>query len=163
MRTTINDPRLQDLDHTQAELSLLLMEEEEDEYFERVESLLGTLWTREDVVNMLGGETGDQQVQRLSSLQLKRARYPLALILRPELFKELRERFGLGSDSDDSEGVPGMPHIPKDAKSLAKLDKNEFIRRMGFRPAEAEDGDGIPTSRNIPTGFIPTNPRRLGG
>jgi len=162
MRTTINDPRLLDLTHTQAELSLLFIHDDENEHFDRVESMLGILWTRDEVAGMFGGEVGDQQLQQIEKLDIKRARYPLALILRPDLFTELKERFGLGTGEKNEKGMPGMPHIPQNAQSLGMLDKDSFLNKLGFK-SYTDDAAGSPNHRDVQTGFTPTTPRRLGG
>jgi hypothetical protein len=164
MRTTITDPRLLDLSNMQLELSLLFMQEEDNELFDRIESMLGVLWTRDEVNQMFGGEPENVDTEKMYKIKLDRARYPLALVMRPTLMKELRERFDITEPEEgDTEGAPGMSHIPKNAKSLAMLGKEEFMRRLGQRSVETLDGDGAPNNRDVQQGFISTTPRRLGG
>ena len=164
MKTTINDPRLLDLTRSQAEMTLSFFKEEESKYFSQVEEMLGILWTREDVARMTGGEENSEDI---SNIRADKIRYPLALVLKPDLIRELRMRFELdaSSEDDDDDGKPRMAHIPKNAKSLAMLSKDDFMKKVGFGSQAGDNSFNGPRKREeVEGGFRPSNqPRRLGG
>ena len=165
MKTTINDPRLLDLTRAQAEMTLSFFKEEDLNYFSKVEEMLGILWTREDVARMTGGEENSDAIE---NVRADKIRYPLALVLKPDLIRELKLRFDLEDPSDDEEddrGKPRMSHIPKNAKSLAMLSKDDFMKKVGFGSSVGESNSLVNPSRDaVEGGFRPASqPRRLGG
>lgn len=138
MKTTINDPRLLDLTHEQAEMSLAFLVEEENQQHAKIEGMLGLVWTRDMIEDMTGGE---QTIEEVKPTRLERLRYPLTLILKPELLSELRSRFNIGGEEidDDLSVDPGMPHVPKGAISMSTLSKEEFFRRVGHKQRDIDD------------------------
>ena len=165
MKTTINDPRLLDLTRSQAEMTLSFFKEDESNNFSRIEEMLGILWTREDVARMTGGE---ESADDIKNVRADKIRYPLALVLKPELIRELKLRFEIDDSPDDDaddDGKPRMAHIPKNAKSLAMLSKDDFMKKVGFGSQAGENSFNGPRKReDIEGGFRPSNqPRRLGG
>ncbi len=139
MKTTINDPRLLDLTHEQAEMSLAFLVEEENQQHAKIEGMLGLLWTRDMIEDMTGGE---QTIEEVNPTRLEKLRYPLTLILKPELLSELRSRFNIGGaaiDDDDLSYDPGMPYTPKGAISMSTLSKEEFFKRVGHKQLDIDD------------------------
>lgn len=145
------DPRIQDITFEQAELSLLFLENEELDLFERLEEMLGILWTREDVESMFstGGEGKASKISKL--------KYPLALVLQPELRNQLGRQFGLYEDED-----PSIPNIPKNATSLSTLSKEDFLAKLGFQ-AQGTEFEGKSSMKEPSKGLQPGPRRTLGG
>jgi hypothetical protein len=162
MKTTINDPRLLDLTHEQAEISLAFFKEEESQQFIRLEEILGLRWTREAVESMIGSE---DTIEDVKATDLNIIRYPLSLIMKPNLVQELKLRFG-GSNIEPTEGDdnfnydPGMPYTPPGSVSMSTLSKEEFFQRLG-RKASDPDDMYIRGSRKEP-GFKPGPGIKLG-
>jgi hypothetical protein len=117
MKTTVNDPRLQDLTFEQAELSLNLIVEEETKTFSRYTDLLGLSWSKEDIIKLTTPKEGDKSCPN-------RLTYPLSIIIKPDFIECLKSSFGL-SPNDSKDG------IPEGATSLTQVSKEEFIARMG--------------------------------
>lgn len=90
-------------------------------------------------------------------------RYPLSLLVRPELLKSLQEH----AIPSTGGGLFGMGHVPKDAASLYESTKNEFLRKMGATSAAASEtdpnADPFAQSRKAPGGFSEGRARTLGG
>jgi len=105
------------------ETTYLFHMDEEDRHFQRWESIFGLVWSKEDVESMFGGETdGKTPIKKVA--HDKSLKYPLSLLIRPELSSELMKRFGLAPEEEG-----GKP----DAESLFGVGKEEFIRRTGMR------------------------------
>jgi hypothetical protein len=90
-------------------------------------------------------------------------RYPLSLLVRPELLKSLQEH----AIPSTGGGLFGMGHVPKDAASLYESTKNEFLRRMGATAASSDEtdpnADPFAQSRKSNSGFSEGRSRPLGG
>jgi hypothetical protein len=157
MKTSINDPRLLDLTREQAEITLAFFREEEYEYRNTLEEILGVIWTKEQVAGLSGGEDSTDNIK---VTKVDKLRYPLALILKPDLMKELKTRFGYSD-----EGTSKLDHVPKGTTSLGMTSKDEFIKKMGFKSSVETDGYFIEpkTRAELESGFKPrNNPVRLG-
>lgn len=127
------------------EITYLFHKDEEDKIFQRWESILGTVWSKEDVVSIKGGEASEASVTQAVESKI---RYPLSLLIRPEIYKELQTRFGEGNAKSESLSVG----------------KEEFIRRMGLgqqfnQPAETGSS---PNGRQNTSPFTQTSPYSLG-
>lgn len=160
MKTSINDPRLLDLTREQAEITLAFFREEEYEYRNTLEEILGVIWTKEQVHSLSGGEDSTDNIK---VTKVDKLRYPLALILKPDLMKELKNRFGFDSSGDD--GTSKLDHVPKGTTSLGMTSKDDFIKKMGFKSSVDTDGYFIEpkTREELESGFKPrNNPVRLG-
>lgn len=165
MKTTINDPKLLDLTHEQAEMSLAFLVEEENQQHAKIEGMLGLVWTRDMLEEVTGGE---QTISDVKPTRLEKLRFPFALILKPELLTELRARFNIGGEAvaDDLTYDSGMPMTPKGSVSMSTLSKEEFFRRVGHKQRDLDDpymGGGRDRSLIKSEIKAPRNPIRVGG
>lgn len=142
---------------------------EEEQWFYKWERMLGLVWTQDDLESLARtAEKKDLSETELSQIPVdslpSTLRYPLSLLVRPELFKELQER-ALPAGS----GLYGMPHVPQDAVSLSQASKTEFLRRLGVSPVHSDDlgtgqaSDPFAQSRRPREGFSEGRARPLGG
>ncbi len=164
MKTTITDPRIKGATKAELEITYMFMTDAEDRFFGKWESLLGITWTREDAERMFGGESDKEKLQTAQELLISKFRFPLALILRPELYKEIRMRFGLGDYSETNLSHMVNPDIPEDAQSLFNRPKEEFLRFLGKKPLDNGPLDARPNNRgDFNTDFkrtLPSSGRR---
>lgn len=118
----------------QAELSLLLVIEEEKKTIELYEEMLGLSWTKEEV-ERITSDKKEGVIKYPSKLV-----YPLSLMIKPDLIDILRSNFGLGPIDKDG----------KSTASLSQVSKEEFINTMGFKSFSLENGEfgSMPT---VPT------------
>jgi hypothetical protein len=138
--------------------------------------MLGLVWTQEDLDVLAKQAEGQKQMGNMTAEQLEASaptldegprtlRYPLSLLVRPELIKNLQEHA-----LPTAGGLFGMSHVPKDATSLYGSTKEEFLRRMGATAASAA-GDDFERSNVDPFaqsqrprgGFSESRPRPIGG
>lgn len=145
------------------------MQWEEDSWFYRWERMLGLVWTPEDLQVLAEQDAknkGNKTIEELAASAPDAApsvlRYPLSLLIRPELLKSLQER-AIPAQG----GLFGMPHVPSDALSLSKASKDDFLRRMGVQSATDEfdktDIDPYSPSQRPRGGFAEGKPRTIGG
>jgi hypothetical protein len=108
-------------------------EADEDSYY-RLERILGTSWTYDDVRHVSGGESKEARyVHRDQAV-----RYPLAFALNPTLINDLRSRYGVGDDPKDFDHGDGIGG----AESMFFMDKEEFLKRTDARyKAKSEDDE----------------------
>jgi len=105
--------------------------------------MLGLKWTKEDIVALAAnmGKPADQKsiadLDSESTSSDGTLRFPLSLLVRPELLDQLKER-ALPSQG----GMKGMPHVPASALSLSDVKKEDFLRKMGVLPAGDRDLSG---------------------
>jgi hypothetical protein len=147
------------------ETTLLFLAWEEDNWFYRWERMLGLVWTDEDLQYMVDQQVNGDAPAVDTSDGPRKYRYPLSLLVRPELLKSLQEK-ALPS----SGGLFGMSHVPDDARSLSDATKNEFLRKMGASPAMFDDEISRmdrdyfdPSIRSKKGGFLPGPPRSFSG
>ncbi len=135
--------------------------------------MLGLVWTPEDL-EVLARQSEAQQSGNMTAEQLENAppvedearrvlRYPLSLLVRPELLKNLQEHA-----LPTTGGLFGMSHVPKDATSLYGSSKEEFLRRMGATAAVQDDFeksnvDPFAQSQRPKGGFTESRARPIGG
>jgi hypothetical protein len=160
MKTTITDSRLLDLSHEQAEITLKFFKEEEQEQTQIWETLLGLVWTKDMVSVVAGGESSESEV---SSMPISTIRYPLSLILKPELMTELRLRFGFDSEGKTKESNQNTGDTYVDTT----VTKKEFLKKMHFNSKlNFDDENYFPISDNLGkkehTYVQRKNPIRLG-
>lgn len=134
--------------------------------------MLGLKWTKEDLDSLAAnfGKSADQtNIDDLKKRDVPRGdgsmRFPLSLLVRPELIDTLKER-ALPSQG----GLKGMAHVPASALSLADVKKEDFLRKMGVTPATEDDLSGRDESSMFgqpsgrpQAGFKEGPVRRLGG
>lgn len=176
MRTTVRDPRILEASVSELEISLLFLQWEEDRWFDRWDNIFGTTWTPEDIQALAehakAAEEGDKPLDQLEKDKErdiedanKPLRYPLSLLIRPELLQTLRERAIPALRGSKN----GMPHVPSDAISLSDTSKNEFLRKLGALPVSSDDPrlrggvDPYSTSQRPQEGFSEGTRRRIGG
>jgi len=135
--------------------------------------MLGLVWTPEDL-EVLAKQAEGQKGMTAAELENAKPvadeapralRYPLSLLVRPELLKNLQEH-AIPSGS----GLFGMHHVPKDATSLYAASKDEFLRRMGATAVgqpqddfERSQVDPYARSQRPVGGFTEGRQRPLGG
>ena len=171
MKTTINDPRLRDASIAELETTYLFLQWEEDAVFYRWERMLGLVWTPEDLEVLTQQDTKNKSLEELSKSADKHSapsgilRYPMSLLIRPELLKSLQEH-AIPSQG----GLYGMAHVPGDALSLSKASKDEFLAKMGAQSASSPtdefdktDVDPFSPSRRPQGGFSEGKARPIGG
>jgi hypothetical protein len=171
MRTTVNDPRLRDASTSELETTLLFMQWEENDWFYRWERMLGLVWTPEDLAILAEKpkQTGSMTPEQIAESDAREVestgilRYPLSLLIRPELLKNLQEHAMPATG-----GLFGMDHVPGDAASLYGSTKEEFLRRMGATSASKDDPDWAPADPDAPSrrqagGFMESKPRTISG
>lgn len=169
MRTTISDPRITSASYDELELSLSFLIWEEDQFFYKWKRMLGLTWTRKDLDFIAEGMRQDSKKKSMDELDAESESnvdadifYPLSLLVRPELIKDLRAKAIPGHG-----GLDGMGHVPGGAKSLSDLSKEDFLRKLGVTPISpldpaAESSYG--RERTGPGGFREArSPTSLGG
>lgn len=115
--------------------------------------MLGLTWSIDDITNIRGGEEDGQELDKPSD----KVRFPLSVIIRPEIIKDLRERFGLaappGPDPQDTSGRRGRnaPWVPKDAQHMAFLPKEDFMRQISGGDVLTNDVSTRPAGNRAPT------------
>lgn len=169
----MNDPRLRDASFQELETTYLFLKWEEDSLFYRWERMLGLVWTPEDLKSLAVQDTKNKSMEELSKDADRAAdssgilRYPLSLLIRPELLKSLQEHAIPSAD-----GLFGMSHVPSDALSLSKTSKEQFLAKIGAMSATADpldefDGTQVdpfsPSRRPEQKGFTEGKPRPVGG
>jgi hypothetical protein len=165
----VNDPRIREASVADLETSLLFLQWEENEWFGRWESMLGLVWTPEDLEQIARDEKTNQGEKSIKDLEAEAVvhdpnaplRFPLSLLIRPELLQQLRER-ALPSKG----GLFGMGHVPVDALSLSQVSKDDFLRKMGATPVQdrsLSSVDPLNASQRPQSGFAQGVPRRIGG
>lgn len=165
----MNDPRIREASIADLETSLLFLQWEENDWFGRWESMLGLVWTPEDLEQIARDEKsnqGDKSIQDLESDAVVHdphapLRFPLSLLIRPELLQQLRER-ALPSKG----GLFGMGHVPAEALSLSQVSKDDFLRKMGATSVQdrsLSSVDPLNASQRPKSGFEQGAPRRIGG
>jgi hypothetical protein len=172
-RTTISDPRIRDSSLAELEASLLFLPWEDEAFFERWDFMLGLKWTKEDLDALAAGfssTAGEKSIEELAGDESQASsdgslRFPLSLLVRPELIDQLRER-AIPAQG----GMKGMPHVPASALSLSDVRKEDFLRKMGALPAQDDDLSGRDPSSMFDTpsgrpqvGFKEGPLRRIGG
>lgn len=135
--------------------------------------MLGLVWTPEDLEALANQAENQKQMANMTAEQLEATpvadegprtlRYPLSLLVRPELIKNLQEHA-----LPTAGGLFGMHHVPKDAMSLYGSSKEEFLRRMGATAASTDDFeksnvDPFSQSQRPRGGFSESKQRTLGG
>lgn len=156
MRTTINDSRITSLSYEQAEMSLALIQGEENNWFEKWADLLGLVWRREDLLQSIS-KNKDITVDAAPPQKLF---YPLSLLVNPDLFQSLKKVFELEAPGETKEG---MSHVPAGAIPMTVLSKDEFIRRMGMGGQRQGDNFDMFGPQGKPSaGLQPGPERRLG-
>ena len=143
------------------EVTLLFLQWEEDHWFYRWERMLGLVWTPEDLEGLAKPPT-EVEDNSLTSAEPRLLRYPLSLLVRPELLQNLKDH------AMPSGGLFGMDHVPNDASSLFRSSKEEFLRRLGATPLGPDSDianrpDPYSNSRRPAGGFSEGTPRSFGG
>lgn len=129
--------------------------------------MLGLVWNEEDIAALASGLAKEDKPGSIADLEDEEApqegslRFPLSLLIRPELIDQLKERV-LPSQG----GKLGMPHVPASALSLSDVRKEDFLRKMGATPVQDDgsfsDRDQFDQPRRS-SGFQPGPPRTIGG
>lgn len=151
-------------------MTYLFLQWEEDQWFYRWERMLGLVWTPQDLEvlsKQASKKEGSSTEESAPSVAEEPSvlRYPLSLLVRPELLTTLQERAIPGGG-----GLFGMGHVPTDAQSLYGSSKEDFLRRMGATAAAGHRGDDFdsqgprdPYAQNKPKGFSEGPQRAFGG
>lgn len=169
MKTTVNDPRLRDAPQDELEISYIFLQTEEDNFFYRWERMLGLVWTPEDLEMLKQQDAQSKTIDGNKELEAPSSgllRYPLSLLIRPELLKSLQEHAVPAAG-----GLFGMNHVPSDALSLSKASRDQFLTKMGAQSAsdlsddfEATGADPFgPSRRPEQKGFSEGKSRPIGG
>jgi len=132
--------------------------------------MLGLVWTQEDLDMLAKHEEDNKGNKTLADMEASPVaarptvlRYPLSLLVRPELMKSLQEH-AIPSQG----GLYGMPHVPAGAASLSQASKEEFLRKMGATAIDRNDpeytgADPFGQSRRPSGGFSEGPSRPIGG
>lgn len=132
--------------------------------------MLGLVWTQEDLdmfAQHAEESKGNKTLSEMEASPVEQRpsilRYPLSLLVRPELMKSLQEH-ALPSQG----GLYGMPHVPSSAASLSQASKEEFLRKMGATAIDRDDpeysrADPFGASRRPTGGFAEGPSRPIGG
>jgi len=132
--------------------------------------MLGLVWTQEDLDMLARHEEDNKGGKTLSEMESAPVaekpsvlRYPLSLLVRPELMKSLQEH-AIPSQG----GLYGMSHVPSNAASLSQASKEEFLRKMGATAIDRNDpeysgADPFGQSRRPTGGFAEGPARPIGG
>lgn len=100
--------------------------------------MLGLVWTREDIAELTrrteekaaAEERGEAPSDYIPDV----IRYPLSMLVRPELLDTLTG----GNELSSQENLSGMMHVPKGTLSLANVSKEEFLSRVGATSATTD-------------------------
>jgi len=148
------------------EALLLFLQWEEKAFFERWDYMLGLVWTDEDIKALTSGlahNDGPKSIDDLDksgTAQEGALRFPLSLLIRPELIEQFKDR------SLPSINKAGMPHVPASALSLSDVGKADFLRKLGATPADEQDfstGDMFDKPHRGSSGFTEGPMRSIGG
>jgi hypothetical protein len=140
---------------------------EEKSFFDRWDYMLGLSWTEEDILALASGldtNDGPKNIADLESQEKPSSgtlRFPLSLLIRPELIKQLQERVLPAQRSKR-----GMPHVPASALSLSDVRKEDFLRKLGATPVgdrDFSDGGDMFDQPNRTQGFREGPMRTIGG
>ena len=98
--------------------------------------MLGLVWTKADIdaLTRMAAEKEAREDDAEPVPLPDVVRYPLSLLVRPELLDTLT-----GGGLPDQESLSGMMHVPKGTLSLANVSKEEFLKRVGAAPATSID------------------------
>lgn len=104
--------------------------------------MLGLVWTEEDIMKLASGLATKDGPKSLADLEKEDTpeqgngslRFPLSLLIRPELIETLRAKVLPSQGSKH-----GMPHVPASAISLSDVRKEDFLRKLGATPVQDRD------------------------
>ena len=105
--------------------------------------MLGLVWTESDLQKLAHSASDAEETEGQSATirtpmgPNEKTRFPLSLLIRPELIEQLKERILPGGTRSKT----NMPHVPDSAISLSSVSKEEFLRRMGAKQAPPGFGD----------------------
>ncbi len=142
-RVPISDPSIKDASLSELEASLLFIRHEEESFFSRWDYMLGLVWTESDLQSLAkSAASAEENAEGNAPIRTpmgpnEKTRFPLSLLIRPELIEQLKDRVLPGGTKSKN----NMPHVPDSAISLSSLSKEEFLKRMGASPAPAGFGD----------------------
>lgn len=111
-------------------MTYAMYRERDEDLWYRLERLLGTTWTYDDVS---GPETSGGKALP-PHMHVK---YPLGLIMSPALLKDVKARFGIGTgpkDFDHGDGIGG-------AESMFTWDKDKFLDMADARREKKKEDD----------------------